>query len=48
MEQYFVQKIGEFTDKKVIVVGDIMLDHYTFGKVTRISPEAPVPILEKA
>lgn len=31
--------------KSVLVVGDIMLDKYTFGKVRRISPEAPVPIL---
>ena len=34
---------------KVSVVGDIMLDHYSYGEVKRISPEAPVPIflLEK-
>jgi len=31
--------------KSVLVVGDIMLDKYTFGKVRRISPEAPVPVL---
>ena len=30
--------------KKVLVVGDVMLDKYWFGDVTRISPEAPVPI----
>lgn len=30
---------------KVLVVGDIMLDRYWFGKVERISPEAPVPIV---
>lgn len=29
---------------KVLVVGDVMLDKYYFGEVTRISPEAPVPI----
>lgn len=29
---------------KVSVVGDIMLDHYSYGQVKRISPEAPVPI----
>lgn len=29
---------------KVLVVGDVMLDKYFFGEVTRISPEAPVPI----
>ena len=33
------------TDKlKILVVGDVMLDQYYFGEVSRISPEAPVPI----
>ncbi len=31
---------------KVMVIGDLMLDAYTFGFVKRISPEAPVPILQ--
>ncbi|MCS6790548.1 MAG: PfkB family carbohydrate kinase [Bacteroidia bacterium] len=31
---------------KIVVVGDIMLDRYLYGKVQRISPEAPVPVLE--
>ena len=30
--------------KKILVVGDVMLDTYHFGKVDRISPEAPVPV----
>lgn len=30
--------------KKILIVGDVMLDTYHFGKVNRISPEAPVPI----
>ncbi|MGB9755864.1 MAG: D-glycero-beta-D-manno-heptose-7-phosphate kinase [Desulfurella sp.] len=30
---------------KIAVVGDVMLDHYIFGNVDRISPEAPVPVL---
>lgn len=34
------------TRKRVLIVGDVMLDHYTFGNVTRISPEAPVPVVE--
>ena len=29
---------------KVLVVGDVMLDRYWFGDVSRISPEAPVPV----
>ncbi len=31
--------------KKILVAGDLILDKYIFGKVTRISPEAPVPIV---
>jgi D-glycero-beta-D-manno-heptose-7-phosphate kinase len=31
---------------KVLVVGDVMLDHFIWGSVGRISPEAPVPVLE--
>jgi len=34
-----------FKNCRVGVVGDIMLDHYVFGRVHRISPEAPVPIV---
>jgi D-glycero-beta-D-manno-heptose-7-phosphate kinase len=34
-----------FKTKKVIVLGDVMLDAYIIGKVSRISPEAPVPIV---
>lgn len=30
---------------KILVVGDAMLDHYVFGEVNRISPEAPVPVV---
>ncbi len=33
-------------DKRILVVGDIMLDKYTVGDVERISPEAPVPIVK--
>ncbi len=36
----------DFKDKKILVVGDIMLDKYTVGTVKRISPEAPVPVLD--
>src|SRR5436853_7728601 len=31
---------------RVLVVGDLMLDHFIWGSVARISPEAPVPVLE--
>ncbi len=35
-----------FKGKTVLVVGDVMIDHYMFGEVSRISPEAPVPVLK--
>ena len=36
---------NSFNDKKIMIVGDMMLDIYMNGKVERISPEAPVPIV---
>jgi D-beta-D-heptose 7-phosphate kinase/D-beta-D-heptose 1-phosphate adenosyltransferase len=38
--------ITRFKDKKVLVIGDLMLDKYIWGNVARISPEAPVPVVE--
>lgn len=38
--------IENFSRAKVLVVGDIMVDHFIWGKVSRISPEAPVPIVD--
>lgn len=32
---------------KILVVGDVILDRYHHGTVTRISPEAPIPILRQ-
>jgi rfaE bifunctional protein kinase chain/domain len=37
--------LDKFTGKKVLVTGDIMLDRYWWGDVSRISPEAPVPVV---
>ncbi len=34
-----------FNDKRILVIGDVMVDAYIHGKVSRISPEAPVPIV---
>ncbi|MCA9401809.1 MAG: D-glycero-beta-D-manno-heptose-7-phosphate kinase [Candidatus Omnitrophica bacterium] len=43
-----VQIIQKFSKKNILVIGDVILDRYIQGTVTRISPEAPVPIvLEK-
>lgn len=38
--------IGKFKDRNILVIGDLILDHYIWGKVSRISPEAPVPVVE--
>jgi rfaE bifunctional protein kinase chain/domain len=38
--------IENFSRSRVLVVGDIMADHFIWGKVSRISPEAPVPVVE--
>ena len=35
-----------FVDRNVLVVGDLMLDTYLWGDINRVSPEAPVPIVE--
>lgn len=40
--------INEMSNKSILVIGDIMLDRYFYGKVSRISPEAPVPVLHVA
>ena len=37
-----------FAGKRVAVIGDLMLDRYFWGSITRISPEAPVPVVEVA
>ena len=34
-----------FSKLRVLVIGDVMVDAYVFGKVSRISPEAPVPVV---
>ena len=38
--------IARFADQRVLVVGDVMLDRFIVGRVTRISPEAPVPVVQ--
>ena len=44
----FNQLFHQFTELKVGVIGDVMLDTYWWGKVDRISPEAPVPVVAVA
>src|SRR5580765_3651946 len=37
--------LSRFASRRVLVVGDVMLDRFIVGTVTRISPEAPVPVV---
>jgi rfaE bifunctional protein kinase chain/domain len=39
--------IARFRDCPILVVGDLMLDEFVWGSVSRISPEAPVPVVEE-
>ncbi|MCX6542873.1 MAG: D-glycero-beta-D-manno-heptose-7-phosphate kinase [Acidobacteria bacterium] len=38
--------VARFGNGSVLIVGDVMLDHFVIGRVSRISPEAPVPVVE--
>ena len=40
------QILDRVTSKRILVIGDLMLDEFVWGKVGRISPEAPVPVVE--
>jgi D-beta-D-heptose 7-phosphate kinase/D-beta-D-heptose 1-phosphate adenosyltransferase len=40
------QLIQSFATKRILVVGDLMLDEFVWGNVSRISPEAPVPVVD--
>jgi D-glycero-beta-D-manno-heptose-7-phosphate kinase len=37
--------VGRFASRHIIVVGDVMLDQFLMGRVSRMSPEAPVPVV---
>jgi D-beta-D-heptose 7-phosphate kinase/D-beta-D-heptose 1-phosphate adenosyltransferase len=47
MSKKYFELISKFEGKKILVIGDAMLDKYIHGIATRISPEAPVPVLLK-
>jgi rfaE bifunctional protein kinase chain/domain len=50
VDQLTKQRVSELIramrDRKVVVLGDVMLDEFVWGDVTRISPEAPVPVVD--
>ena len=37
--------LDDFKNRKILVIGDVMLDRYIWGEVSRISPEAPVQVV---
>jgi rfaE bifunctional protein kinase chain/domain len=41
-----MSRLPETSNTRILVVGDVMLDRYWFGEVSRISPEAPVPVVK--
>lgn len=41
----YEQLFSKFNDLRILVIGDVMVDAYIIGKVNRISPEAPVPVV---
>ncbi len=45
MSEYLLNSFNSFDKMNVMIIGDVMIDAYLWGKVERISPEAPVPIL---
>lgn len=44
--KWVLEHINDFANKKVLVIGDIGIDMYLMGDVKRLSPEAPVPVLD--
>lgn len=45
LKKKLISTIESFSPARIMIIGDLMLDQYTWGKVDRISPEAPIPVL---
>ncbi len=45
MKLSFDHLFATFTQHRVLIVGDVMVDAYVWGRVERVSPEAPVPVV---
>ena len=43
---HLIPLLGALGRARVLCVGDVMLDHFQYGTVERISPEAPIPVLK--
>ena len=44
-QSYLRQALENIECPRILVIGDLMLDHYSWGEVDRISPEAPIPVM---
>jgi rfaE bifunctional protein kinase chain/domain len=45
-QKHVLENLGTLAGKRLVVVGDVGLDEYVLGNVSRISPEAPVPVVD--
>lgn len=45
-KQRAAELLSEIGTRNIVVLGDVMLDEFLWGEVTRISPEAPVPVVD--
>jgi len=45
MPTRLIELVDKLRGRRVVVIGDLMVDRYLYGDVERISPEAPVPVL---
>ena len=46
MSTSHAQAILAFSKAQIVVFGDVMLDRFVMGEVARISPEAPIPVIQ--
>lgn len=46
MAHYIHDIVSKFRNTNILLIGDIILDHYAFGSVDRVSPESPIQILD--
>ncbi len=45
-EKEFETYFAQFRNKRIMLIGDAIIDHYIYGNVTKISPDAPVPLMD--
>ena len=41
------QLLTRLSGARIVCVGDLMVDRFVYGEVTRVSPEAPIPVSER-